>query len=351
MGVYTNMAANYVNKIGDNPVLESLQFSLDMQKADHAMFEALIELDFDEVYQEAGLSVYTEAEAKSGRKFSLKAIKDKVVAYINKFINMVKQFAAKIIAKIQDIFNKDKKLVKKYSEDFAKNAANYVFKAEQEIPIFAKVFGEVKALASEGALGKQSISSILTTYKNAGTIDDVESYKQNNEDFIKEKINTYKSQKFDEYFFKKIPEKGKLGNDQISGIKKFMDIGLLEFIRAIKAEAKKVEADLNTSKKYYEGGEFAAERSSYDKDDKDAIAVSSAIGKASLSTLSLASTLNTTKKNFDINLMKKAYADIRKIFVAASRESKKEENSEAVNASYEYTLGVLSDTYIEEAFA
>ena len=350
MGVYTNMAANYVNKIGDNPVLESLQFSLDMQKADHAMFEALIELDFDEVYQEAGLSVYTEAEAKSGRKFSLKAIKDKVVAYINKFINMIKQFAAKIIAKIQDIFNKDKKLVKKYGEDFAKNAANYVFKAEQEIPIFAKVFGELKTLADGDVLGKQSISSILTTYKNAGTIDDVESYKQNNEDFIKEKIDKYKAQKFDEYF-KKIPEKGKLGNDQISGIKNFMDIGLLEFIRAIKAEAKKVEADLNTSKKYYEGGEFAAERSSYDKDDKDAIAVSSAIGKASLSTLSLASTLNTTKKNFDINLMKKAYADIRKIFVAASRESKKEENSEAVNASYEYTLGVLSDTYIEEAFA
>lgn len=350
MGVYTNMAANYVNKIGDNPVLESLQFSLDMQKADHAMFEALIELDFDEVYQEAGLSVYTEAEAKSGRKFSLKAIKDKVVAYINKFINMVKQFAAKIIAKIQDIFNKDKKLVKKYGEDFAKNAANYVFKAEQEIPFFAKVFGELKTLADGDVLGKQSISSILTTYKNAGTIDDVESYKQNNEDFIKEKIDKYKAQKFGEYF-NKIPEKGKLGNDQISGIKKFMDIGLLEFIRAIKAEAKKVEADLNTSKKYYEGGEFAAERSSYDKDDKDAIAVSSAIGKASLSTLSLASTLNTTMKNFDINLIKKAYADIRKIFVAASRESKKEENSEAVNASYEYTLGVLSDTYIEEAFA
>lgn len=346
MGVYTNMAANYVNKIGDNPVLESLQFSLDMQKADHAMFEALIELDFDEVYQEAGLSVYTEADVKAGRKFSLKAIKEKVIGYINKFIDTVKRFAAKIIAKLQEIFDKDRKLVKKYGENFKKKASARNFK-EQEIPDFNKVDVEMKKLESGNIMKDKDVSDFLAEMTGFADIETVNMKQKDDIEMIQDAVKEIRNRKLDDYFTKL---SGKLSGSQISTIQSYMETGLQASIRSIKANAKNLEASLNKSKNYYKSGNFSDSR--MDGDDANAATLSSAIGKASIAILSAASSLVSAQKNFNLNLIKKTYADTRKIFVMGSQDNPNtSEDSTSVNASYEYTLGVLSDNYIEEAFA
>lgn len=351
MGVYTNMAANYVNNIGDNPVLESLQFSLDMQKADHAMFEALIELDFDEVYQEAGLSVYTEAEVKAGRRFSLKAIKAKVVEYINKFIDMIKRVTAKIIAKLQDIFNKDKKLVKKYGEKFKKNAATHNFKEETEVPDFKKVEAEMRKL-NGGSDKFETYSGFLANIRNLSTPEEVTSRADGYVQHIKDTANTIKETKYDSFFTKTT---GTLGGGTISSIDSYMNTGLQAAIKDIKDNAKRLQGLLEKEKKYYESDDFFNSRRVVDdegNEDEKAASLTSAISKGSISILSAFSSIVTIQRNFNINLIKRTYSNVRRLYVACSVESKKEENNDqAVNASYSYALGVLSDTYIEEAFA
>lgn len=356
MGVYTNMAANYVNNIGDNPVLESLQFSLDMQKADHAMFEALIELDFDEVYQEAGLSVYTEADIKAGRKFSLKAIKAKVVEYINKFIDMIKRVTAKIVAKLQDIFNKDKKLVKKYGERFKKNASSHEFKEEVEIPDFKKVENEMRKLNGGNITGGddkfETYSGFLSNIRNLSTPDEVTNRANGYVEHIKQTSTAIRETKYDSFFTK---VKGTLGGGTISSIDSYMNTGLQAAIKDIKDNAKRLQGLLEKEKKYYESDDFFNSRRVVDdegNEDQAAANLTSAISKGSISILSAFSSVVTVQRNFNINLIKRTYANVRKLYVACSVESKKEENNDqAVNASYSYALGVLSDTYIEEAFA
>lgn len=357
MGVYTNMAANYVNNIGDNPVLESLQFSLDMQKADHAMFEALIELDFDEVYQEAGLSVYTEADIKAGRKFSLKAIKAKVVEYINKFIDMIKRVTAKIVAKLQDIFNKDKKLVKKYGERFKKNASSHDFKEEVEIPDFKKIENEMRKLNGGNITGGddkfETYSGFLSNIRNLSTPDEVTNRANGYVDHIKQTSTAIRETKYDSFFTK---VKGILGGGTISSIDSYMNTGLQAAIKDIKDNAKRLQSLLEKEKKYYESDDFFNSRRVVDdegNEDQAAATLTSAISKGSISILSAFSSVVTVQRNFNINLIKRTYANVRKLYVACSSESKKEEkdDQQAVNASYEYALGVLSDTYIEEAFA
>lgn len=351
MGVYTNMAANYVNNIGDNPVLESLQFSLDMQKADHAMFEALIELDFDEVYQEAGLSVYTEAEVKAGRKFSLRAIKNKVVEYIDRFIEAVKKFVTKVVAKLSDIFNKDKRLVKKFDERFKKNGSSCVFEDEVKVPKFNDIAKEMNRLGTGSITGGDTYETyqrFLNDIDKSETVEDANKKTEQYNNHINEAAKEIRGRNLDDYFTKK---KGTLSGSELNQIQMHMDTGLQDSIKAIKANAKKLQDTLEKAKKPYL--RTSAEEAEKTGEDGN-VTVASAKAKGAISILSTFSSVVTVQRNFNINLIKATYAAVRKLYVACARakeEKKSDESGESVNASYASGLATLSDMYIEEAFA
>ena len=89
MGVYTEMAVKHAADTAPFTEADSFQLALDMQRADHAMFEALIELDFGEIYQEMGIMLVTEADEAEGKKFSSNAMKQKVITAINTIIGRI----------------------------------------------------------------------------------------------------------------------------------------------------------------------------------------------------------------------------------------------------------------------
>lgn len=98
MGVYSELAAQRVNEA---TMLENFQFSdlleyaINIDRGNQAMFDAMLEMDFHEAYAEKGLISINEGEEKTG----IKAAVDKIIAKIKelweKFISLATTFMAK----------------------------------------------------------------------------------------------------------------------------------------------------------------------------------------------------------------------------------------------------------------
>lgn len=116
MGVYSNLA---VQKINEQEMLENFQFSdllefaIDIQKSDQAMFDAMLEMDFHEAYESKGIITLTEADKENAVKVAVKNIWGKIVQVLNKFLSLVKTFVAKISNKYAKLSDKNQQLVER----------------------------------------------------------------------------------------------------------------------------------------------------------------------------------------------------------------------------------------------
>lgn len=99
-----------------NPVGESvdpIQFVIDTHQNDLALFEAVIETDFAEAYNEAGLCSLTESDLTAMHEAVLAGIKEKFQKAIDAFLAAFNNLMAKVMVKIQDIIKADEKLKEK----------------------------------------------------------------------------------------------------------------------------------------------------------------------------------------------------------------------------------------------
>jgi predicted transcriptional regulator len=116
MGVYSNLA---VQKINEQEMLENfrfsdlLEFAIDIQKSDQAMFDAMLEMDFHEAYESKGIITLTEGEKIDALKAAAKGIWGKIVETLSKFLSIVKTFFAKVSNVFAELSGKNKMLVEK----------------------------------------------------------------------------------------------------------------------------------------------------------------------------------------------------------------------------------------------
>lgn len=118
MGVYSEAAAMQMR---DAQAVESfrftdlLEFAVNTERNNQNMFNALLELDFQEAVAVQNGGYLTEAgEEKSKLKIKakFKAVVDRIVAALQKFWNMLKTTLAKIKIKFQEFTGANKKLLK-----------------------------------------------------------------------------------------------------------------------------------------------------------------------------------------------------------------------------------------------
>ena len=114
MGVYSNLA---IQKINEQEMLENFQFSdllefaINIQKSDQAMFDAMLEMDFHEAYEEKGIISLTEGEKIDAIKAAAKGIWNKIIETLNRFLGIVKTFLAKIDEVFSQLSGKNAKLI------------------------------------------------------------------------------------------------------------------------------------------------------------------------------------------------------------------------------------------------
>lgn len=118
MGVYSEAAAMQMR---DSQAVESfrftdlLEFAVNTERNNQNMFNALLELDFQEAVAVQNGGYLTEAgEEKSKLKIKakFKAVVDRIVSALQKFWNMLKTTLAKIKIKFQEFTGANKKLIK-----------------------------------------------------------------------------------------------------------------------------------------------------------------------------------------------------------------------------------------------
>ena len=116
--VYSNIAAKFVNEAAlTESAVDPLQFVLESEQEDLKMFNALIEVDFAEVYSENGSIYLSEADKNATAETAKKTLGQKILDAIHKFIAMVKKFFTETIPMaISKLVQRDKTLVKKYEK-------------------------------------------------------------------------------------------------------------------------------------------------------------------------------------------------------------------------------------------
>ena len=114
MGVYSSKALTLAESasVGVSESFNPLQAVIDIEQADHKLFEAVIETDFIQAYNEAGLTVMTESDVEAVNEATFEGIKNTIINTLTKIKEAVVKFFQMIFGKIDQIVGNDKGLVK-----------------------------------------------------------------------------------------------------------------------------------------------------------------------------------------------------------------------------------------------
>ena len=342
MGVYTEMAVKHAADTTPFTEADSFQLALDMQRADFAMFEALIELDFGEIYQEMGIMLVTEADEAEGKKFSINAMKQKIGNAIDSIIGLLKKAFTAFTTKWNQLMGRDKPLYDKYREAFHKNITDCTLTGYKvpDLALFEKDSQDL--FSNEKRVLTSDTNNIIISAKTVEEVNEAKAnYVKNTNNIAKD----IKEQKIDGYFIdgsadkqlKDVVDAAKFDNYMKTGCKSMIDQFKKTTDQAVK--------------------EFEAVKTLYSKNLGD-----SDLAKAQLSAISAMITaensLLSVARNLRISQMRTIYGSIRKIWIAvasgkqakAKDDKSGEETTQTVNASYVEDLATLSDLYMEEAF-
>ena len=342
MGVYTEMAVKHAADTAPFTEADSFQLALDMQRADHAMFEALIELDFGEIYQEMGIMLVTEADEAEGKKFSINAMKQKIGNAIESIIGLLKKAFGAFMTKWNQLMGRDKPLYDKYKEAFHKNIGDCTLTG-YKVPDLSKFESDNSTFASnEKAILTKVINSDIISATTVEAVNEAKSKFVSNTTDIAKKM---KEQDVDIYFVEGSADKQLKDVVDAAKFDQYMKSGCKSMIDKFK---KDTDAMIK---------EFESVKALYSKNLGD-----SDLAKAQLSAISSMITaensLFTTARSLNISQMKTIYGSVRKIWIAVASgkqakvkdEKSGEETTQTVNASYVEDLVTLSDLYMEEAF-
>ena len=338
MGIFSNVAEATVQGTKN---INPLQFALDVQRADLAMFESLIELDFSGAYNEAGIISLTEADKEAGKKVTLEGIKTKIEELVTKAIEAIKSIASKILLKIQELVTSGAQLAKKYDGKITVDALK---DKDTEIKLYTTDLEKGMDIVTDGANLTNSVDDI-DKLNSADEIDDfVKEFDQKINDLSAKIANavadlpiTKKASEIDGTQIQYIFDTVSAGTKQI----KYVKDGENASIKSFKELKNKAKAGM--------------------KDSTDELAAKKAYAKYQI--YSKLVTFETKSKNLTFNEIFKQVAMNRKALVqlgylvaGAKDEEKKAEKAKTQEAKTEaaaliestlYILGECSDLYAE----
>ena len=119
MGVYSNLAAQRINEASLEKTFQYtdlLEYAINIQQSDQAMFDAMLEMDFHEAYAAKGLISINEADEKGGVVAAVKKIIGKVIEAFRKLMSVARVFLDKVTNHLAEITGQNKRLAQKYRD-------------------------------------------------------------------------------------------------------------------------------------------------------------------------------------------------------------------------------------------
>lgn len=307
MGIYSNMAAELLKEqevAFDPNAAGLLEFAVNSQRAEHAMFETMLELDVAEYYVESGTLVLTEEEKEEGAGNAIKNIGKKIAEAIEKFIQTVQLFIDKIVNFVAEKTKIDKKLIEKFGKklDLKKAQAN---NPDKEVVISDPSVLNKSLITFIGARSSQSRSVAAGNTKVEDV--DIENVKKNLEDIVNDE--TFKSV----FTKKKISE---LKAADVAGFVSNVDGGYGKLVEEIigKAAKESLKVAKAARMEVLKGfGKKDADREDLAKRFKYVSQSNAAVSKAI---------------NFGSTIATKAMAESRNAYVAIAMAANKKEKTE-----------------------
>ena len=337
MGIYSNMAAELLKEqevAVDPNAAGLLEFAINSQRAEHAMFETMLELDMVEYYSESGTLVLTEEEKAEGAGNTLKAIGKKIVAAIDKLIQTIVAFLDKIANLVLEKTKADKKLIEKFGKNIDLAVAKEK-KGDSEITVVdLKAADGISAFIGARAAEYSSVSG-------SGSKEDFDNKKESVQKELKSLTGEDK--------FKAIFTKKKISDLSDADVKAMIDAvdgGYQKLVDSIIGEsAKKTLKSLKAAR-----GEAMKKLADIKNEDR-------AVDVARFGYCSALNSAVSKAINFGSNVAAHAMAVSRQGFVALAfaskkKEEKKEEAKQESAVDYdeilEYALEVATDNMYSE---
>ena len=100
----------------------AIEFMIEAERIDNKLFESIIEVDFAEAYNEAGIISLTEAEQQAAAGAQKKGFFAKIGEIAKKAIEAVKRLIGRIVGFFEGLIKNDQKLSEKYGKYINKSA-------------------------------------------------------------------------------------------------------------------------------------------------------------------------------------------------------------------------------------
>ena len=368
MIINTNLSALHATNV-QNESANPLQFTIDLIRADCAMFEAVVNCDVAQIMNESGQISISESEMNTILESTGNGIIAKIKELIAKAKEAIKKFIIKIQQKFEDVFSKDKRIYEKYAESF-KNVINDTSIAmdkegEFEIPNY-DTLDTILMGKKVGSIEKLNLMSTLTKVKSIRDESEFEKIvKDFNDTCTKEK------EELNELSKKLTVKKSGflislVTNEGLQRIEENIKFGKSKRLKAVRAffESQSKHLDSIKSTINLEKLEGRGYDSYLDKKAGDSNKLSGSVAKynAIFSIINATQQVINATMNCELNAMKKEYAVERKLFVQIATMNKKhtaydkpksdEKDKGVKKESFElWALGEMSDMCIEEAFA
>ena len=332
---------------GLRSVTDPIQFSIDICKADNAMFEALIQCDFMEAVCESG------EISREDYQVALEAAGDgiwqKIKDFFKKALDYLTGFFKKAVDFVAHLFDKDARLFKKYEHYVQKNASRFDAKGDFEY-IDMDVYNY---FLNGGQISQNDIISNMENLSNCSDKDSVESILKT----IKDKVES--TEKELDSKFGDLVKKANGGSDLLSKIKvseveQFIISGKGNTVKALKTNFDNSKKELNALKSRYDNSK------SIEKKENSSNELWAAKYNAIFSALSIYQKLTNKEKSAALKAIKEAYRVNRKIYITLGQYGMKQKSKDTASASaaeekaatesYYWALGNISDTYVEETY-
>lgn len=322
-----------------------LDLALEAEQNDLKMFEAVINVDFIQAYNEAGMLSLTEADAATAGEKSKDSIVKKIKELLKKIGNAITTAVKNFIAKIRNAVANDNKIIAKYKKYFTSNKD--VMKT-LKLPTSCRRIKEFDAEANMKSKNNE-IYSRISAIDNAADADAIASIlsaltkvdKENNSDT---RVKAMSAGDFEEMLFdKKAEDEWSPTDADLSTIVGWMDGGN-NAVKKCKEVEKSLIRNLDNAKKGFNLDKRLA------GDDQLAVAKANAKYKAATKL----GQILTKYCNMMCNGAARQLAMARKEYIIlGSKCAKKVEGGAKAtteNAIDEaYVLGEMSDSYMEAA--
>lgn len=342
MGVYSGNRTFLGETYADDFSGHVLDLALEAERNDLKMFEAVINTDFIQAYNEAGVISLNEADEAAAKEKSKDGIIKKAKELLKKIGAAITTAIKNFIAKIRNATANDNKIIAKYKKYFSdKNSIKAL-----KLPTSCRRIKEVDIKGSMWSK-KDELDKLIAKIDSATDADEVskilESLMKVDKDGANDaiKMHSISSAEFEEMIFDKKPEGDWNPTDKdIDVITGWMDGGNLA-VKECKDTEKVVLSQLDKSKKALDLDKRTA------GDDQLAVAKANAKYKATTKV----GQILTKYCNMMCNGAARQLAMARKEYIILGNKAAKNATVAAGESTTfeDYALGEMSDSYMEAA--